>query len=105
MFDLSIELYESNFWFFDSHACLVDVDHRFPVLSPTGNGIHISSRACQHISRILADSISALVFYSADTARVWPLRSEFRRLIYGSQHPLYRGQGMDIDRHRPGPRY
>ena len=35
MFDLSIELYDSNFWFLDSHASFVDVGDRFPVLSPT----------------------------------------------------------------------
>ena len=105
MFDLSIELYDSNFWFFDSHASFVDVDDHFPIHSPTGNGIHISIRACQYISRIMADAIGALVSSSPVTARVWPLRSEFRQLIAGSRHPRYSGQGMFTNRHRLGLRY
>ena len=105
MFELSVELYDSNFWFFDSHASFVDVGDRFPVHSPTGNGIHISIRACQYISRIMADAIGALVSNSPVTSRVWPLRSGFRRSISGSQHPRYRGQGIVSDRHRPGLRY
>ena len=105
MFDLSIELYDSNYWFFDSHASFDDVGGQFPIHSPTGNGIHISFRACQYISRIVADAICALVSNSPVTPRVWPLRTEFRQLVSGSLHPRYRGRGIFTNRHKLGLRY
>ena len=105
MFDLSVELYESNFWFLDTHAALVDVADRFPIISPGGNGIHISHKACQYLSRIVADAIEAYDMNSSTISRVWPLRIGFRRLISGSLHPRNKVQERFIGRRLPGPRY
>ena len=90
LFDLSLELYGSNYWFFDSHAAIAGVGTQFPIISPVGNGIHISYKACQYLSRTVVQAIGA---YEADCStlpRIWPLRTEFRRLISGILHPRNR---------------
>ena len=90
MFDLSVELYESNYWFFDSHAALAGMGTQFPIISPMGNGIHISYDACQYLSRAIVQALKAFDAGSSILPRVWPLRTEYRRLISGSLHPRYR---------------
>ena len=102
MFDLSAELYELNFWFLDTHAALVDVNGRFPIIAPRGNGIHISYAACQYLSRTVVNSIEAYDANSSTILRVWPLRTGFRRLISGSLHPRNRVQELFFGRRRPG---
>ena len=90
MFDLSVKLYELNFWFMDTHAALIDVSGRFPILAPRGNGVHISYAACQYLSRTVVNAIKAYDTNSSSITWLWPLRTGYRRLISGSLHPRYR---------------
>ena len=104
MFDLSVELYHQNFWFLDTHASLVGKGTQFPILSPSGNGIHLSYRACVYISRVICDSVTALSDNSPATPRLWPLRPEYRRLISGDRHPNNRGRVPFVSQRSSGPR-
>ena len=105
MFDLSIELYDLNYWFLDTHAAFMKVRGQFPIISPKGNGIHISHKACQYISHIIVDAITAYFKNCPTTPRIWPLRSEFRRLVAGPLHPHRREREPVIGRRNLGSRY
>lgn len=81
LFDLSLELYDKgNMFILDSHHSLMR--SRLPsdsILSPKGNGIHISHDASRVIQRNIVDSIISFDSNDGQVMKVWPLRYEFRR--------------------------
>lgn len=82
LFDLSLELVETGkFYFLDTaHAVFESISDYGRVLSPSGDGIHLSAEA----ARITQDCISGVVMtldspaYSGAVSVAWPLRPEFR---------------------------
>ena len=84
LFNLSLELYDAGrFYFLDTHALVMDSD--IPcVLSPRGNGIHLSYEASVLVQHCIVDSVMALDGRDSCSGRkVWPLRQQFRRTVTG----------------------
>ena len=81
LFNLSLELYDTNrFYFLDTHALVLDCD--IPcVLSTKGNGVHLSHDASILVQRCLVDCVIALNRRDSSNmiSKVWPLRREFQR--------------------------
>ena len=81
MFNLSLDLYNTaRFYFLDTHARLLNSNIQ-RILSPSGNGVHLSYAASSLVQRCIVDSVVALDQRDASDSirRVWPIRQEFRQ--------------------------
>ena len=83
VFNLSLKLYTcNNFYFLDSHARLLDANIS-QVISPLGNGVHITQQASSIVQLCIVDCVvaldRALLTGRAALQRVWPLRRQFRQ--------------------------
>jgi hypothetical protein len=83
LFDLSLELRNSgSFYFLDTHH-LLRASGLPCVISPRGNGIHVSHDAGRLVQRCIMDCVLALdrQVSSSPASAVWPLRPQFRRVL------------------------
>ena len=83
LFDLSLALYGTGkFYFLDTaHALFESISGNRSVLSPRGNGIHLSPEAARITQGCIVGCVKTLdrPAHPGSVSAVWPLRPDFRR--------------------------
>jgi alkylated DNA repair dioxygenase AlkB len=81
MFQLSLDVGQTNLWFFDSHHIALTLSRRgTQIIDSRGGGVHITPYARREIASVIFRCINGHIRDCTDIKHLWPIRVAFRHL-------------------------